>query len=109
MCLFLCRFYVNINNLINDITGRSGPTLLQRQKLGRVKDEIKLLEAKIEAKKYVANAELHNLKLKERILELQILKVFTVICRHHYKNTREKSHQFSNTDITSNKEQQNMN
>ena len=100
---------MNINNLINDITGRSGPTLLQRQKLGRVKDEIKLLEAKIEAKKYVANAELHNLKLKERILELQILRVFNVICRHHYKNTREKSHQFSNTEITSNKEQQNMN
>ena len=97
---------MNVNKLLNDITGRSGPTLLQRQKLGRVKDEIKLLEAKIEAKKYVANAELHNLKLKERILELQILKVFTVICRNHFKKTRKENPwylgpQFSNTEITS--------
>ena len=82
---------MNINKLLNDITGRSGPTLLQKLKLTRVKDEIKLLKAKIESKKFEANAELENLKLKERILELQILKVFTVICRNHFMKTREKN------------------
>ena len=97
---------MNINKLLNDITGRSGPTLLQKLKLTRVKDEIKLLKAKIESKKFEANAELENLKLKERILELQILKVFTVICRNHFMKARKKNPwylgpQFSNTEITS--------
>ena len=76
---------MTINKVINDFTGRNGPTLLQKQKLARVKDEIKLLNAKIKTKKFEANAELENLKLKERILELQILKVFTIICRKRKK------------------------
>ena len=85
------RFYVNIDKLINDITGRSGPTLFQKSKLVRVKDEIELLQAKIQTKNFEANVDLENLKLKERILELQILKVFSVICRSHYKKTRKKN------------------
>ena len=79
---------MNVNKVINDFTGRNGPTILQKRKLARVKDEIKLLKAKIQTKKFEANTELENLKMKERILELQILKVFTVVCRNQFKKTK---------------------
>ena len=76
---------MNLNKIANDIKGLSGPTRAQRTKLAAVKEEIALLEAKIKAKKTHNVKELENLKLKERILELQVLKVFISICRNYRK------------------------
>ena len=85
---FCYRFYVNFNQVINDFTGMSGPTKVQKAKLATVREEIALLEAKINANKFHTSVELKNLRLKERILELQILRVYTVICRNHMKQIK---------------------
>ena len=74
-----------MNKIANDIKGLSGPSRAERTKLAAIKEEIALLEAKIKAKKIHNMKELENLKLKERILELQVLKVFISICRNYRK------------------------
>jgi len=83
--LLIFRFYTNLNKIANDIKGLSGPSRAERTKLAAIKEEIALLEAKIKAKKIHNTKELENLKLKERILELQVLKVFISICRNYRK------------------------
>ena len=74
-----------MNKIFNDLKGLNGPTRAQRTKLAAIKEEIALLEAKIKAKKIHNMKELENLKMKERILELQVLKVFISICRNYKK------------------------
>ena len=83
--LLIFGFYTNLNKIANDIKGLSGPSRAERTKLAAIKEEIALLEAKIKAKKIHNVKELENLKLKERILELQVLKVFISICRNYRK------------------------
>ena len=63
---------MNIDKLINDITGRSGPTLFQKSKLVRVKDEIELLQAKIQTKNFEANVDLSEPSSIDKYLECHV-------------------------------------
>ena len=76
------RFYMNANKILGDITGVRGPNRVQEAKLEMIRNKIALTEAKIRAKAQMSQNELRILRLKERALQLEILKVFSVLCRH---------------------------
>lgn len=81
------RFYVNVNRFLGNITGHRGVNRVQEAKLAMIRSKIALAEAKIQAKLHISQNELRNLHLQERALQLEILKVFSVLCKHYRANT----------------------
>ena len=84
------RFYMNANKILDDITGVRGPNRVQEAKLELIRNKIALMEAKIKAKISMSEAELRNLQLQERALQYEILRVFSVVCKHFKENMSSK-------------------
>ena len=80
------RFYINVNRVMGDITGLRGVNRVQEAKLALIRNKIALAEAKIQAKLHMSQNELRILRLQERALQLEILKVFSVLCHHFRAN-----------------------
>ena len=80
------RFYMNANRIVDDITGVRGPSRVQEAKLAMIRNKIALMQAKIEAKIAMSEADLRHLQLQERALQYEILKVFSVLCKYFNEN-----------------------
>ena len=81
---------MNANKILDDITGVRGPNRVQEAKLELIRNKIALMEAKIKAKISMSEAELRNLQLQERALQYEILRVFSVVCKHFKENMSSK-------------------
>ena len=80
------RFYMNANRIVDDITGVRGPNRVQEAKLEMIRNKIALMQAKIQAKIAMSEADLRHLQLQERALQYEILKVFSVLCKYFNEN-----------------------
>ena len=81
----LIRFYTNANVIVDEVLGKRGPNRVHQAKLDLIKNKIKLAQKKIEAKVETNQDQLRHLKRQRRVLQLEILHVFTVICTHYYE------------------------
>jgi hypothetical protein len=74
-----------VNFVIDSVFGFRGPTRLQESKLKLTREKITLLEEKRGFGQKNFDLKIKQLRQKERILQLQALRVFTVFCRHHLR------------------------
>ena len=78
------RYYTNANVIVDELLGRRGITKIQENQLKQAETKLDLVIAKRKKYRLTSDLELEHLKKRRKILQMEMMHVFSVICRYHY-------------------------